>query len=289
MIEIKDLYTRYIRRELPENQTIVCEYIDPAMAVLNRLLDDALSYFSYTLVMEGEAVVEHCGTRLALRPNDLMITTPGAKVYTLEVSDDYAALCLMADETTTYQITDTHHAALTAFSPLLIHAQNKLHLNHGEYLALRKWMNEIATHGDSQTELTSICLDSLYTLFVCELMNMENIQKPDMASTGRPSEIFMDFLKLLPANYKKHHDIQFYADRLAVTSIYLSRIVKRHSGQTVKDHIDRLLLSEASMLLQRTDKPIANIAEDLNFANPQSFSKFFTRYKGVSPRIYRNT
>lgn len=288
MIGIKDLYTRIIRRDLPEGRNIICEYIDPAMAVLNRLLDDALSYFSFTLVVKGEAVVNHTGTTLTLRPNDLMITTPGAKVYTLEVSDDYSALCLMADETDTYEITGTLHTSLSSFSPLLIHSPNKLKLNSRASEVLRKWMKEIVEYGRSQTKFTSVCLDALYSLFVCELMDIENVQNPDTVSTGRPSEIFMDFLQLLPKNYIRHHDIQFYADRLAVTSIYLSRIVKRYSGQTVRDHIDRLLMSEASMLLRRTDKPIADIAESLNFANPQSFCKFFTRYKSISPRVYRN-
>lgn len=288
MIGIKDLYIHYIRKPIREDCGIICEPIDSAMAILNRLLDDVLSYFSYTLVLKGEAVVNHSGAILTLRPNDLMITTPGAKVYTLEVSDDYFALCLMADETTTYEITDTSYSSLGAFSPLLIHSQNKLQLTEAEFEILKKWMREIRNYGETDTPMTKLCLTSLYSLFVCELMNIESSGKLDLYQPGRPSEIFLDFLKLLPANYFRHHDIQFYADQLAVTTIYLSRIVKKYSGQTVRDHIDRLLISEASTMLKRTDTPIAAIAENLSFATPQSFCKFFVRNKGISPREYRN-
>lgn len=288
MIGIKELYTRYIRKPFPEDYGIVCEPIDSAMAILNRLLDDSLSYFSYTLVLAGEAEVNHSGSHLSLRPNDLMITAPGAKVYTLEVSDDYYALCLMADETTTYEIADTRHALLASFAPLLINPQNKLHLSDSESVTLGKWMREIITHDAAENPLAKISLASLYSLFVCELMNMEHARNPDIFQPGQTSEIYLDFLKLLPSNYIRHHNIGYYADRLHVTTIYLSRIVKKHSGQTVKGHIDRLLLSEASMLLKRTDKTMAEIAEILNFANPQSFCKFFVRNKGFSPKRYRN-
>lgn len=288
MIGIKDLYTHYIHKPIREDCGIICEPIDSAMAKLNRLLDDSISYFSYTLVMKGNAKVDFNGAEITLNPQDLMITTPGAKVYTLEVSDDFSALCLMVDETTTYGTANTRYAVLTAYAPSMIHSKNKLSLLDAHYDALKKWMTEIILYGSSNTPMVNDFLISLHSLFVCQLMEVENLRNREDCQYSPPSEIFLDFLRLLPQNYMKHHDIRFYADRLAVTTIYLSRIVKRYSGQTVKEHIDRLLLSEASTLLKRTDTSVATIAEILNFANPQSFCKFFVRNKGISPREYRN-
>lgn len=129
MIGIKDLYAQYIRKPLPEDCRIVCEPIDPYMAKLNRLLTDSISYFSYTLVLAGTADVDYNGNNLTLSPNDMMITTPGAKVFTSNVSDDYFALCLMVDETIVYEIQTARYAILTAYSPQLIHYQNKLTLS----------------------------------------------------------------------------------------------------------------------------------------------------------------
>ena len=53
------------------------------------------------------------------------------------------------------------------------------------------------------------------------------------------------------------------------------------------DYINRMLLMEASWLLQSTDLNIAEIAERLHFADQSSFGKFFHRMKGVSPKEYR--
>lgn len=217
----------------------------------------------------------------------MMITTPGAKVFTSNVSDDYFALCLMVDETIVYEIQTARYAILTAYSPQLIHYQNKLTLSDNECELLKKWMDEITTYGRYPAKHAKECLSALYSIFVCELMEIENKVDNHENFHSNPSEIFLNFLRQLPANYLRHHDLQFYADKLSVSTIYLSRIVKKYSQQTVKNHIDRLLMSEASRLLKQTDSPIVYIAERLHFANPQSFCKFFVKHTGLSPREFR--
>ena len=100
-------------------------------------------------------------------------------------------------------------------------------------------------------------------------------------------DLFLKFCRLLTQNFLTEHEIGFYADRLAVTPIYLSRILKRFSGMTVKSHVNRLLLIEATNLLINTDTPITTISAKLHFANPTGFTKFFVKHKGISPREYR--
>ena len=48
-----------------------------------------------------------------------------------------------------------------------------------------------------------------------------------------------------------------------------------------------MLVMEASFLLRTTTLSITQIADRLHFADTPSFSKFFSRLKGVSPRTYR--
>ena len=59
------------------------------------------------------------------------------------------------------------------------------------------------------------------------------------------------------------------------------------SGRTVDDHINDLLLSKAKILLKSTGLNIVQIADRLHFADAPSFSRFFSRLAGVSPRKYR--
>lgn len=73
----------------------------------------------------------------------------------------------------------------------------------------------------------------------------------------------------------------------AVSPVYLSRVVRQVTGRTVVDYINQMLLMEASFLLRNSQLSITQIADRLHFADTPSFSKFFLRLKGQSPRAYR--
>ena len=64
--------------------------------------------------------------------------------------------------------------------------------------------------------------------------------------------------------------------------------MRQATGRTVVNYINQYLLMEASFLLRTTDLTIAQIADRLHFADSASFSRFFTRLKGTTPRSYRS-
>lgn len=142
---------------------------------------------------------------------------------------------------------------------------------------------------DSDHQFKEECLFSLYSLLMLDLLNVERRFKKSAGVSGHIVDTYLKFLKLLNSHFATQHEISFYASALSVTPIYLSRIVKQISGRTLKNHIDRMLEMEASQLLLTTNIPIAIISQRLNFANPASFSKFFTKHKGTSPSDYRKT
>ncbi len=59
------------------------------------------------------------------------------------------------------------------------------------------------------------------------------------------------------------------------------------SGRTVVDYINQMLLIEASYMLKQTSFPIVQIADHLHFSEPASFTRFFTRMKGMNPKEFR--
>lgn len=289
MFRLSELYANILKKPLPTDCGITCEVLDPAMAKLNRLLTDSVSCYSYTLLTAGWQSVEYDGRLTMLRPGDLFISTPGMRVLTRDVSADYSAICLMGDESVTYEISYARNAVRAAYLPAVICSESSIHLSADEAAWLEKRMKEICAYIGHPHVFKTECLYSLYSLFILDLLSIENRIEASIESGSRAIDIFLRFLRLLTENFARHHDIAFYADALAVSTIYLSRIVKRCSGRTVRDHVDRLLLMEACYQLVSTDRPISAIAESLNFANPAGFTRFFTRQKGISPRRYRST
>ena len=74
---------------------------------------------------------------------------------------------------------------------------------------------------------------------------------------------------------------------LAQLRYELSPVVRQVTGRTVIDYINQMLLMEASFLLRTTSMSITQIADRLHFADSPSFSKFFSRLKGLSPKEYK--
>lgn len=288
MYRLKDLYSEIIKKPLLSEIGIACEKVDSSMAVLNRLMTDRCSMYSFNLVITGWAKIIYCGKEITIEKNDILIFTPGATIYTQVVSDDYYCWCLMCDESTTYGIPFARKIIAASYYPVLTHNECKFSMNDTEASVLAHRMEEIHYYLNSGHCYKDDILQSLYSVFVLELLNIENSYQPLEEVNHRSIDIFLRFLKLVNENFITQHELGFYADSLAITSIYLSRIVKRLSNMTIKNHIDRLLTMEACHRLSSTDTPIMQITMDLNFANPASFSKFFTRHKGLSPREYRN-
>lgn len=103
----------------------------------------------------------------------------------------------------------------------------------------------------------------------------------------RENEIFRNFKRLLVENYREHHSINFYADRLNISTTYLSRIVKKITGNTVCFHISKLICADARRMLECTDMDVKEIADSLGFSDQSVFGKFFMRKTGTSPLKFR--
>lgn len=106
--------------------------------------------------------------------------------------------------------------------------------------------------------------------------------------TSRGDQLTADFFHLLHGYYKTERSLAFYASRLCVTTKYLSKLIRRTTGQTVYFWIGEFAVKEAKLLLRTTQATVTEIAEQLNFPNSSFFAKLFRRYTGFSPIEFRN-
>lgn len=79
------------------------------------------------------------------------------------------------------------------------------------------------------------------------------------------------------------------ASRLGYNKYYLSRRFKSEVGCTVNSYIQITRVERAKMLLACTDRPIADIAAELQFSSLSHFSIVFKRIAGQPPAQYRET
>lgn len=109
----------------------------------------------------------------------------------------------------------------------------------------------------------------------------------DKQKRTRQEEVFNRFLELVNKYAIHERNCTFYADRLCLTSRYLSTLVRQASGRTVMNWVNEAVVQEAKLMLRHTDKLVYQIADELNFPNASFFCKYFRRMTGMTPNDYR--
>lgn len=111
--------------------------------------------------------------------------------------------------------------------------------------------------------------------------------KPDEMG-GRSIDIYNRFVSLVAEHYRTAHDVAFYADRLCITTRYLSQVTDNVVGKSPKQIIADYLLSEAKSYLETTRLTIQEITDKLGFSSGALFCKFFKTQASISPTEYRS-
>jgi AraC family transcriptional activator of pobA len=93
---------------------------------------------------------------------------------------------------------------------------------------------------------------------------------------------------LIEEFFRKEHLLAFYAEKLGMSVDRLNDHVKRATGVTAGHLIRRRVLSEAKRQLVFTTQPIHDIAEELAFADPSHFARFFRKQTGAAPHEFRD-
>lgn len=104
----------------------------------------------------------------------------------------------------------------------------------------------------------------------------------------RSYDLYNELLSLIAGNYRWAHDVQFYADKLAITTRYLSHVTNMVACKSPKQLIADYLLLEARRLLENTRMNIQEISIHLGFSSQNTFCNFFKKYAHCTPTDYRN-
>ncbi|WP_046213190.1 response regulator [Paenibacillus wulumuqiensis] len=77
------------------------------------------------------------------------------------------------------------------------------------------------------------------------------------------------------------------AEALQVSPTYLSRVMKKELGQSFIHVLVQARMQRAAQLLQESDRPILEVAEEVGYESQHYFSTAFKKVMGVSPNRYR--
>jgi AraC-like DNA-binding protein len=153
-------------------------------------------------------------------------------------------------------IRQEYHTNIDKFSQDIIISQIETLLNYSERFYQRQFITrKITSHQ---------ILDRLEKLLT------DYFDNDDLIKKGLPS-------------------VQYIADTLHVSVSYLGGLLKVLTGQSTQQHIHDKLIEKAKEKLSTTDLSVSEIAYELGFEHPQSFSKLFRTKTRLSPLEFRRS
>ena len=121
---------------------------------------------------------------------------------------------------------------------------------------------------------------------IAAIYQNENISKRQIYTYK--DSVFRNFMRLLSDKHQEERRVVFYAEKLCVSTKYLSSVVKEVSNKTAAEWIDDFVLRNIKIFLTTTTLTIQQISDKFNFPNPSFFTQYFKRATGKTPKEYRN-
>lgn len=143
---------------------------------------------------------------------------------------------------------------------------------------------DIRRYGGSETE-AAIIRHALMALLLRLAHALASSREAGVR--GREAEIHRLFAEALEAGFMQRHTVADYARRLGYSESTLARACLATVGTTAKEVIDRRVALEAKRLLVHSRAAVVHIANQLGFAEPSNFVKFFRRMEGTTPQAFR--
>ncbi len=217
----------------------------------------------FGIEVDKEATTKRSGWLLFIHP-DFLWNTPLAKTIKQYEYFNYSvheALFLSDKEETTIvnimkNIQQEYHSNIDKFSQDVIIAQLELLLTYSERFYNRQFLTRKITNHK--------ILDRLEEILT------EYFNSNDLIQKGLPT-------------------VQYVAEALNVTPVYLSSLLKVLTGQSTQQHIHDKLIDKAKERLSATSLSVSEIAYELGFEHPQSFSKLFKTKTNLSPLEFRHS
>jgi AraC family transcriptional regulator, transcriptional activator of pobA len=210
----------------------------------------------------NEKDLKHSGWLLLVHPDFLWNTTLTKTIKQYEYFDYSVneALFLSEKEEMTIisimqNIKQEYHSNIDKFSQDVIIAQLELLLTYAQRFYHRQFITRKISNHQILTRLEDI---------LTEYFNSDNISK-----------------KGLPT-------VHYVAETLNISPNYLGELLKLLTGQTTQHHIHDKLIEKAKEKLSVTDLSVSEIAYELGFEHPQSFSKLFKTKTHLSPLEFRH-
>lgn len=245
--------------------------------------------FVFFVCIKGSATITINLTEWSVKQNSYLINLPENIIGVNSISDDFEGFVILFSMEYLRSIS----IDLNDILPYYVYVRNHPYFNIPETK-----INNVTRFFDliysSLSEGTSSKREGVIKGLVVSIVfkiaeDIEEFALKSITVKAKSKEYyFMRFMDVLLLNFREHHNVGFYAEKLALTPKYLSKLIKDVSGVSASQWINDYIIVEAKTLLKSSEMNVSQISDYLNFPTPSFFSKYFKQHTALTPKQYRN-
>jgi AraC family transcriptional regulator, transcriptional activator of pobA len=174
-------------------------------------------------------------------------------------------------------------------------ANVQLHLSKPQVIKLTALLEQMhQTYNSNETDKLKVIYHYLSLVLLQArkwyLGQNDHLTKPDkLVSLAKAFDELLEnhFFEIATQKAEKIFSVADFANKLNVSTNYLSDSIKKETGKTPTQIIKERTILEAKSLLRNTGLTVSEVAYFLTFEDPSYFAKYFKSATGISPSDFK--
>jgi AraC family transcriptional regulator, transcriptional activator of pobA len=248
------------------------------------------NYFTILLVKTGAINIRLNLSAYCVKANHLLLIGPSSVNKVEQISEDCQFLGISFTQQS-LGLAGWHHKHIEVFQ--FLSSQRTPHFSLTPDEADGLWQQLLLLQKKKKLPSAHAFREKIiqqnFGLFMLETAAIfKNYNHHDNLKLTSKEDLVIRFMKLLAKHCNEERSVQYYADKLYISSKHLTKTVKEVTGKTCRELIDEMVIKEAKLLLNYLGHSVANVAESLHFSDQFFFSKYFKKRTGLTPTAFRS-
>ncbi len=163
----------------------------------------------------------------------------------------------------------------------------KITLTKDEFSDILKLISRIKTeYFDTYDDFSVGIIRSILHILITKLYRIKTRDNQNLLQRKYFNE-FIQFQKLVEENYATTKKVIDYANQMNCSTKTLNNICNNIIGKSAKVIIDEVVITQTKRYLISTTLSVKEIAYKVGFDEPSNLYKYFKKYTGCSPELFR--
>jgi len=270
------------------------DYTDGELAIINNLTFSSRMHATQidmvfvVVCSQGEFRFEMDGSEYMISKDDVFVGYPNAIYNHFETTPDLRCRLLCLTKSLLQEMLYPNQGIWN--KTLFLKKHYIFHLSDQEVI-MQNCMNTVLVYNlkSNKTTFRKEIIHSLVQCIIFELCRTLStfIQTENTQETNQRKILFDRFISYLSASDVKKKPLSEYADKLCVSTRYLTMVCREVSGRTAYEWICDYVQNDVRFYLLHTNLSIKEIAVKLGFCNLSFFGKYVRENLGKSPSEFR--